>query len=453
MPNAVTAVSVGSDYTNYVNPRWTALLDLLQMNVKYERCFGSELFTADGRRILDYLSGYCVHNIGHNHPYVIQALKEEMDRCGPAMLQSHVPELAGELARRLCRLAGGELTKVFFGSSGSEGVEAAIKFSRAATRRAGLLCAKSSFHGLTTGALSLMTDPFWRSGFEPLLQDIAAVPFGDLAALEKELSTKRFAAFVVEPLQSEAGINLAPAGYLQGAQELCRRTGTLFVLDEVQTGMFRTGPFLAAHYAGVKPDIVVVAKALSGGLIPVSATLMTDAVYESVYSSLRRAIVHTSTFSENSLAMRAGLATLDVLEKQSLGQRASALGDMLRTRLREELASFEMVKEVRGLGMLSGIEFKSPSKLALKIPFESFRAIHPAMFGQIVVMRMFRDEAILTQICGNNFMVLKVAPPLVVTEDEINEFIAAVRDVVHLMHTSPSFWTEALGLAKRAVNI
>jgi ornithine--oxo-acid transaminase len=453
MANAAPAASLASDYATYVNPRWAALLNLLQMNVKYERCFGTELFTADGQRILDYLSGYCVHNIGHNHPYVIQALKDEMDRCGPAMLQSHVPELAGELARRLCGLAGGELRKVYFGSSGSEGVEAAIKFARAATRRAGLLCAKNSFHGLTTGALSLMTDPFWRAGFEPLLQDTAAVPFGDLPALERELSTKRFAAFIVEPLPSEAGIHLAPAGYLQSAQELCRRTGTLFVLDEVQTGMFRTGPFLAGHHSGVKPDIVVLAKALSGGLVPVSATLMTDAVYESVYSSLRRAIVHTSTFSENSLAMRAGLATLDVLEKQSLGQRATVLGDVLRTRLRDALSSFEMVKEVRGLGMLSGIEFQLPSKLVLKIPFESFRAIHPAMFGQIVVMRLFRDQAMLTQICGNNFMVLKVAPPLVVTEDEINEFVAAIRDVVDRMHTSPSFWTEALGLAKRAVNI
>jgi ornithine--oxo-acid transaminase len=453
MLNSAPAASLASDYTTYVNPRWAALLNLLQMNVKYDRCFATELFTADGRRILDYLSGYCVHNIGHNHPYVIQALKEEMDRCGPAMLQSHVPELAGELARRLCDLAGGELRKVFFGSSGSEGVEAAIKFARAATGRAGLLCASKSFHGLTTGALSLMTDPFWREGFEPLLQGIVSVPFGDLAALERELGTKRFAAFIVEPLQSEAGINLAPSGYLEAAQEICRQTGALFVLDEVQTGMFRTGPFLAGDHSGVTPDIVVLAKALSGGLVPVSATLMTDTVYESVYSSLRRAIVHTSTFSENSLSMRAGLATLDVLEKQSLGARASALGEMLRTRLREELSAFEMVKEVRGLGMLSGIEFKSPSKLALKIPFESFRAIHPAMFGQIVVMRLFRDKGILTQICGNNFMVLKVAPPLVVTEDEINEFVAAIRDVVEVMHSSPSFWTEALGLAKRAANV
>jgi ornithine--oxo-acid transaminase len=442
-----------SSYAAHVNPQWVALLNLLEMNVQYERCFASELFTSDGRRILDFLSGYCVHNIGHNHPYVIQALKKEMDQCGPAMLQSHVPELAGELARRLCLLAGGGLNKAFFGSSGSEGVEAAIKFARAATRRDGLLCAKSSFHGLTAGALSLMTDSFWREGFGPLLQDATGVPFGDLEALERQLSTKRFAAFIVEPVQAEAGIILPPDGYLRGAEVVCRRTGTLFVLDEVQTGMFRTGPFLAGHHSGVKPDMVVLAKALSGGLVPVSATLMTDAVYEGVYSSLRRAIIHTSTFSENSLSMRAGLATLDVLEGQALGERATKLGERLRHRLREALASFEMVKEIRGLGLLCGIEFRQPTKLSLKVLYEAFMKIHPAMFGQIVVMRMFRDKGILTQICGNNFLVLKVAPPLVATEEEIDEFVGAVREVVEQMHSSPSFWTEALGLARRAINI
>src|SRR5580700_7306968 len=149
-------------YSEYVNPQWVALLNLLDMNAQYERCLGTELFTVDGRRILDFLSGYCVHNAGHNHPYIIQALKDEMDKCGPAMLQSHVPEIAGELARRLCELAGGELGKVYFGSSGSEGVEAAIKFARATTGRDGIVYAKSSFHGLTAGALSLMNDPFWR---------------------------------------------------------------------------------------------------------------------------------------------------------------------------------------------------------------------------------------------------------------------------------------------------
>jgi ornithine--oxo-acid transaminase len=453
MPTASATAAPASQYSKYVNPQWVRLLDVLDLNVSYERCIGTELFTSDGRRILDFLSGYCVHNAGHNHPHIIDALREELDRCGPAMLQSHVSELAGELGERLCVLAGGGLKKVFFGSSGSEGVEAAIKFARAKTGRSGLLCSKRSFHGLTAGALSLMSDPFWREGFGPLLQDAAAVPFGDLADLEQQLTSKRFAAFIVEPLQSEAGINLPPENYLRGAEELCRRTGTLFVLDEVQTGMFRTGTFLAAHHYGVKPDIVVLAKALSGGLIPVSATLMTDAVYAGVYSSLRRAIVHTSTFSENGLSMRAGLATLDVLERESLGRRAATNGGALRRKLREALAPFEMVKEVRGLGMLSGIEFRSPSKLSLKIPFEAFMKIHPAMFGQIVVMRMFRDKQILTQICGNNFMVLKVAPPLIVTEQQIDDFVGAIREVAELMHTSPSFWTEALGLARRVANL
>jgi ornithine--oxo-acid transaminase len=180
---------------------------------------------------------------------------------------------------------------------------------------------------------------------------------------------------------------------------------------------------------------------------------MTDAVYEGVYSSLRRAIIHTSTFSENSLSMRAGLATLDVLERESFGASATELGEELRQRLREELATFEMVKELRGLGMLSGIEIGTPSTLLLKAAFEVFMKIHPAMFGQIVVMRMFRDKNILTQICGNNFMVLKVAPPLVASRAQLDEFVAAIRDVVEVMHTSTSFWTDAVTLAKRAAKI
>ncbi len=441
-----------SSYAAYVNPQWVRLLDLLAMNVHYEHCLGSELFDSDRHRILDFLSGYCVHNIGHNHPAVIAALREELERCGPAMIQSHVPELAGELAERLCRLAGGNLSKVFFASSGSEGVEAAIKFSRAHTGRAGLLYADGAFHGLTCGALSLMGDPFWREGFGPLLSDTVAVPFNDLAALEKQLSTRQFAAFICEPIQAEAGIRVPDPDYWQKAEALCRRYGTLLVLDEVQTGLHRVGPFLATHLYGVTPDMVVLAKALSGGLVPVAAVLMTDKVYSSVYSSFKRAIIHTSTFSENGLAMRAGLATLEVLETEGLGSRAIQQGVRLRQLLTEALDGYEMVKGVRGEGLLSGIEFQAPKKLALRLPFETFLRIHPAMFGQIVVMRLFRDKGILTQICGNNFMVLKAAPPLVVTDGQMQEFVAAVREVVKLAHTSGSFWSEALGLARRALN-
>ncbi|MDP8990178.1 MAG: aspartate aminotransferase family protein [Acidobacteriota bacterium] len=441
------------EYQAHVNPQWVRLLDALQMNVRYRRCAGVELHAEDGRRFLDFLSGYCVHNTGHNHPAIIEALHWELDRQGPAMLQSHVSELAGELAQRLCGLAGGRLDKVFFCSSGSEGVEAAIKFARANTGRSGLVYASGAFHGLTCGALSLMDDAFWRDGFGPLLPDTEAVPFGDGAALEAKLRTRKIAAFVVEPVQAESGIRVPAAGYLAAAQAACRKYGTLFVLDEVQTGMFRTGRFLAAQHDDLDPDMVVLAKALSGGLIPCGAVLMSNRVYDSVYGSLKRSMVHASTFSENHLAMRAGIATLDVLEREHLGARAASLGEYLRGRLRDALSGYEMIAEIRGIGLLNGIAFQAPRKLSLRGPFETFVKIHRALFGQLVVMRLFRDQNILTQICGNNFMVLKVAPPLVVEERQVDEFVRAITAVTELMHTSASFWTEALSLARRVANI
>jgi ornithine--oxo-acid transaminase len=451
MPEAKRAADQEMLYERYVNPQWVRLLDVLRMNVDYARCVGAELHTTSGRRILDFISGYCVHNIGHNHPRVISALKDELDRNGPAMLQSHVSELAGELAARLCDRAGGRLTRAFFCSSGSEGIETVIKFARAHTGRPGIVYAAGGFHGLTCGALSLMANPFWKEGFGPLLPDTEAVPFGDLDELARKLASRRFAAFVVEPVQAESGVLVPPREYLQGAQALCRRYGALFVLDEVQTGMYRSGPFLAAHHFGVDPDMVVMAKALSGGLVPCAAVLMSSTVSDSVYSSLKRAVIHTSTYSENSLAMRAGLATLEVLEEEHLGQRAATAGAALRERLTARLSNYEMVGEIRGLGLLNAIEFRAPRRLRLKIPFEAFARIHPAMFGQVLVMRLFGDQGILSQICGNNFMVLKVAPPLVIEDAQLDRYVDGVGKVVDLMHTSGSFWSEALSLARRVL--
>jgi ornithine--oxo-acid transaminase len=453
LPIQSIATTTAESYVEHVNPQWVKLLDLLQMNVSYERCQGAELFAADGRVFLDFLSGYCVHNTGHNHPRIVAALQDELAKSGPAMLQSHVPELAGELGTRLCRLAGGGLEKAFFCSSGSEGVEAAIKFSRAHTRRNGILYAEGGFHGLTCGALSLMDNKFWSEGFGPLLPDTESVPFGELEKLRTKLASGKYAAYIVEPIQSEAGIRVPSVEYWREAEALCRKHGTLLVFDEVQTGLHRTGPFLAAHSYGVKPDMVILAKALSGGLIPVGAVLMRNAIYESVFTSLKKAIVHTSTFGENSLAMRAGLATLDVLEDEDLGRCAEEKGAWLRDQLRQALGPYEMVNEVLGAGMLSGIRFKTPSKLSLRLGFEAFQRIHPGMFGQMLVMRMFRQEHILTQICGNNFMVLKVAPPLGVTETQMERFIQSIERVVREVHSSGAFWTEALGLVSRVANI
>ncbi|MFL6451443.1 MAG: aspartate aminotransferase family protein [Bryobacteraceae bacterium] len=264
------------------------MLKLLEMNVRYERCIGAELFTVDGQRILDFLSGYCVHNLSHNHPAISEAVKDEFDRRGPAMLQSHIPERAGELASR-------RLKKVFFCSSGSEGIEAAIKFARAHTRREGLLYSEGAFHGPTCGALSLMGDSFWKGGFGSLLSATDRIPFNDLTALEEQLRTKRYAGFFLEPIQGERGIRVPDTDYLKSVELLCRRYGTLLILDEVQTGFFRTGKFLAAHHYRVEPDMVVLAKAMSGGLVPSGAVLMRDSIYDSVYGSLKRSLIHTST--------------------------------------------------------------------------------------------------------------------------------------------------------------
>lgn len=451
---ATTAAGGGqARYARSVNPQWVRLLDLLELNAEYVECSGEKLHTAGGRIILDFLSGYCVYNIGHNHPFVVDALHKELDRRGPSMLQSHVQGLAGELAERLLRLAGGSLKKVYFSTSGSEGVETAIKFSRAHTGRDGLIAARGAFHGLTCGALALMDHAFWSEGFGPLIPGVSFVDFGDLAALEKLLATRKFAAFIVEPVMGEGGIVLPAPDYLARVQQLCRKYGTLFVADEVQTGLYRTGRFLASHYYGVDPDIVILAKALSGGLVPVGAVLMTDAVYNSVYHSLGRAIVHTSTYSESGLAMRAGLATLDVMESEEMGGIALMRGEAFRARLTEALAPYEMVQEVRGLGQFSGIVFKAPRSLKLRLSFEAFHRIHPAMFGQILVMRMYREHGLLTQICGNNFMVLKAAPPLKTDESSLDAFVSAITGVVEAVHSSRHFWQDALELAGRAIRI
>lgn len=437
-------------YARHVNEKWVKLLDVLGMNRRYRRCIGSRLETVDGEMITDFLSGYCVYNTGHNHPRIVRALVDELQKNGPAMLQSYVPELAGELAGRLLKLSGGRLARVFFTSSGSEGVETAIKFARCFTRRDGILHCDGAFHGLTCGALSLMGNPWWREGFGPMLADVEGIPFIDLDALEEKLKTRRFAAFIVEPVQAESGVCVPGPGVLKQAEEICRRHRTLFVLDEVQTGLCRTGPFLAAHHFGVEPDMVILAKALSGGLVPVGALLMTEEINRSVYSSLERAFIHASTFGENLLSMCAGMATLDVIEEEKLGQRARDLGEILRGKLRVLADRYEMVEEVRGLGLMNGVKFRAPSSMKLRLLYESFRHIHAGLFGQMVVMKLFREGGILTQMGGNNYMVIKSSPPLTSSEADLDAYVSAFDRVMESFHRGSGF-AEGLRVAQRAL--
>ncbi len=438
-------------YARHVNDQWVRMLDMVGLEKDYARCEGTRLTTASGREVLDFLSGYCVYNTGHNHPRLLAALHAEMDRHGPTMLQSHVPPLAGELAERLSQLAGGALTRTVFTSTGSEGVETAIKFARAFTRRPAILHADGAFHGLTCGALSLMGNAWWRNDFEPLLPEVESIPYLDLAALEAALSTRKFAAFIVEPVQSESGVHAPTSAAWIQAEQLCRRHGTLFVLDEVQTGLGRTGRFLAAHHLGVQPDMVILAKALSGGLIPVGAVLMREDVNRSVYSRIERAFLHASTFGENTLAMRAGLTVLDILRDEGLFERSRALGERLREGVRGLAGKYEMLGEVRGLGLMNGIEFRAPESRRLRILHGGFAKLHPGLFGQMVVRSLFKDEGILTQMCGNNYRVVKASPPLTATEEEIERFLAGFERMLERIHSGLGFWTTGLVLAGKAL--
>jgi ornithine--oxo-acid transaminase len=443
--------STDEQYAEYVNPQWVRLLSVLGLNKVFKRSFGAELFADNGDVYLDFLSGYGVYNVGHHHPFITQELIAELQSQRPSMLQSHVPTLAARLAEKLCKLAGGKMEKVYFGSSGSEGVESAIKFSRAFTKRDWILYAEGGFHGLTCGALSLMSNPWWREGFGPLLQETQAIPFGDIEAVRKALATEKYAAYIVEPIQGESGVKVPTREYLQETQRLCEKHGTLLVIDEVQTGIHRTGPFIASHHFGITPDMVILAKALSGGQVPVGALLMRSDICRSVYSSIDKAFVHASTFSENALAMRAGLATLEVVEREKLGECSTVLGEKLRNELKQRLARFEMVKEIRGVGLFNAIEFQAPKSLGLKLLYAGFSKAHPGLFGQMVVKTLFEQEKILSQMAGNNFMVIKSLPPLVITEAQIIKYASALERVCErVVNEKTAFWAQGLKIAAKA---
>src|ERR1700682_2792238 len=286
-----------SMHARYLNEQLVRGLKTLGFDLGFQKGQGQYLFDRDGARYLDLLSGYGVFAIGRNHPVLREALKSVLDAELPNLVQMDVSTLAGILAERLLARVP-YLDKVFFANSGAESVEAAIKFARAATGRPGIVYCEHAFHGLSYGALSLNGDDVFRSGFEPLLPDCFSVPFNDLFALEKALRSRKMAAFIVEPIQGK-GVTLPADDYLKTAADLCRRHGTLFVADEIQTGLGRTGRFLAVEHWNVEPDMVLIAKSLSGGHVPVGAVLARKHIFEKVFNRMDRAVAHGSTFGTN----------------------------------------------------------------------------------------------------------------------------------------------------------
>jgi ornithine--oxo-acid transaminase len=413
----------------FINPQMGRILRTLGFDRVWAGGEGAHLIDSDGERYLDLFGGYGVFAVGRSHPEVISALQEVMEARTGNLPQLGVTLLSGVLAEQLLARAPDSVAAMVPANTGTEAVEAAIKIARAATGRGRVLYAEHAFHGLTLGSLSINGNAEFREGFGPLLPGCDPVPFGDLEALRRELEGADVAAFVVEPVQGK-GVNLPPQGYLTGAQELCRGAGALFVCDEVQTGVGRTGRFLALEHWGLQPDVICLAKALSGGFVPVGAVLVSRAAHAGVFDGMERAVRHGSTFGGNDLAAAAALATLRVLDREGLVERAARLGDLLLELTRPLVSRYEVVREVRGLGLMWAIEFGPPEGRAARSLWSAVERRQPGLFAQLVTVPLFHRHRIFCQVAGHAMNTIKGLPALTIEEAEVRRFAQALEETV-----------------------
>ncbi|GGQ19445.1 aspartate aminotransferase family protein [Streptomyces roseolilacinus] len=437
-------------HARHLNHQLPRMLHTIGFDKVYERAEGAHFWDAEGHDYLDMLAGFGVMGLGRHHPVVRRALHDVLDLSLPDLTRFDCAPLPGLLAERLLAHSP-HLDRVYFGNSGAEAVETALKFARRATGRPRVLYCAHAFHGLTTGALSVNGEDCFRDGFAPLLPD-TAIGLGDLDALDRELRRGDVAALIVEPIQGK-GVHETPPGFLRAARELLRKRGALLIADEVQTGLGRTGDFYAyQHEGGVEPDLVCVAKALSGGYVPVSATLGKDWIFKKVYSSMDRVVVHSASFGANAQAMAAGLAVLAVLDAEDVVGNARRVGALLKSRLTELVDRYEMLHEVRGRGLMIGIEFGRPSSLALRGRWAMLQTARRGLFAQMVVVPLLQRHRILTQVSGDRLEVIKLIPPLIIGEDDVDRFVTAFTAVMDEAHSGGGLvWDFGRTLVKQAV--
>ena len=421
----------------YLNPQMGRILRTLGFQRTWAGGEGAHLIDSSGDRYLDLFGGYGVFAIGRNHPEAIAALEQVMAARTGNLPQLGVTLLSGVLAEQLLARAPASVAAMVPANTGTEAVEAAIKIARAATGRPRIVYAHHAFHGLTLGSLSINGNAEFRDGFGPLLAGCDAVGFGDLAALELELARGDVAAFVVEPIQGK-GVILPAPGYLAGAQRLCREAGTLFVCDEVQTGIGRTGRFLALEHWELEPDLICLAKALSGGLVPIGAVLVSRRAFDAVFDGMERAVRHGSTFGGNDLAAAAALATLRVLDAEGLVEHAREMGELLLELTRPLIERFEVVRDVRGLGLMWAIEFGPPAGATARRLWETVERRQPGLFAQLVTVPLFHEHHIFCQVAGHHMNVIKVLPALTIEEAEIRRFADALEQTIAAAERYPA---------------
>ncbi len=438
-------------HEQYINPQFVRVLRTIGFDKVYERAEGAYFYDAEGTPYLDFLSGYGSFNVGRNHPVVKKAIEDALDLNLPNLIQMGCSLLPGLLAQELVNLAPPCLDTVFFTNSGTESVEGALKFAKAHTRRDKILFLDHAFHGLSIGSLSCNGNEEFKKGFGRLLEPAESVGMNDLEALEKALSKKDVACLLVEPIQGK-GVYVPDENFLPQAQMLCRKYGTLLICDEIQSGFGRTGKFFAFEHWKLEPDIITLAKSLSGGYIPVGAILMRRDIYHSTYNKMDRCVVHSSTFGKNDLAMAAGLASLSVLKEEKLVENAEKMGAYLIQKLQELKPKYEMLKEVRGKGLMIAIEFAEPKSLKLRLGWNLIHKASKGLFGQMIVVPLFAQHRILSQVPGHHMDVVKILPPLMIAQKEADYFVEAIDQVLAACHKFPgAAWEIGYTLAKQAL--
>jgi putrescine aminotransferase len=417
-------------YARHVNPAFIKLLGLFRYGRVFSRARDVWVWDHEGRQYLDALACYGAANIGHNHPRLVESLRAHLlgehlnlVHAGPSMYEA-------ELAARLVQLAGREFEVAIVGNTGAQAVEEGMKLARAYTGRAGFLYCEGSYHGSSLGTLSIMGDARMRRSFEPLLTECRAVPFGDVEALEQALDARNVAALVLDPGLSESGVMVAPAGYLRAAKQLCARHGTLLLLDEVQTGLGRTGALFAFEHDGVVPDILALAKSLSGGLVPVGATLTRADIARASCGSSDNFDAHFSTFGGNALACAAALETLAIIEDEELVENSRARGAEIRAGLQSRLAGHPLVREVRGRGLFIAVELgPEHADWRERLRPALLARASSTIFGQWAALKLL-ERGVICQPATHRWNVLKLMPPLTLSREHTQTLVDAVVGVL-----------------------
>ncbi|HLY03778.1 MAG TPA: aminotransferase class III-fold pyridoxal phosphate-dependent enzyme, partial [Candidatus Cybelea sp.] len=397
------AAETYENYKRFVNPPLARVMRLSGSPVEV-RAEGATIWDQTGKAYLDFAGGYGVFTLGHRHPRVVAAVRAQLDLIalsGKTMFNV----VLGRASRRLAELAPGDLEITFWCNSGTEAIEGAIKLARAATGRAKIVGTVDAYHGKTLGALSVSGRETFQSPFRPLLADSVCIPYGEASMLDEALAGA--AAFVVEPVQGEGGVNVPPLGYMRAVREACDRSGAVFVADEVQTGLGRCGYRFACNRDDVVPDVMTLAKGLSGGVVPVGAFIARPSVWNRAFGNAP--LLHTSTFGGSELACAAALAAMDVLEDERLAGLARVRGERLLDGARAIAVDYpQVVAEVRGLGLLVGVELTHEG------------------YGGWIIPEMLK-AGVTAAWTLNQLRVIRLEPPLVVTEAEIDRALLALR--------------------------